>query len=63
MTDGGPEHPVNFESVKIRLIIRTIPGQSYVNIVERMMSTLNMLQNVVLEQKESPSNEEIKFQN
>ena len=76
MNDGGPEHCVSFESVKIRLIlmfkelkldsliaIRTIPGQSYVNILEKMMSGLNIgFQNVALEQK-SPSNEEIKFQN
>ena len=51
MTDRGPEHRVNFEYVKIPLIlmfkqlkldsliaIRAAPGQSYVNIVERIMS-------------------------
>lgn len=74
MTDGGPEHRVNFESVKIPLIlmfkqlkldsliaIRTAPGQSYVNIVERIMSILNLgFQNVALEREESPSDQEIK---
>ena len=46
ITDGGPEHNVTYESVKIPLIlhfkefkvdisiaIRNAPGQSYVNIV------------------------------
>ena len=55
MTDGGPEHRVNFESVKIPLImifrklnldflvaIRKAPGHSYINIVERLMSILNI---------------------
>ncbi len=74
MTDGGPEHRVNFESVKIPLIlmfkqlqldsmiaIRTAPGQSYVNCVERIMSILNLgFQNVALERDESPSDQEIK---
>ena len=74
MTDGGPEHRVNFESVKIPLIlmfrtlqldsliaIRTAPGQSYLNIVERIMSILNIgFQNVALERKESSSDKEIK---
>ena len=67
MTDGCPEHRVNFESVKIPLImmfkklnldflvaIRTAPGHSYINIVERIMSILNIgFQNVALERKES----------
>ena len=55
MTNGGREHQVNFESVKIPLIlifkqlkldsliaISTAPGQSYVNIVECIMSILNI---------------------
>ena len=74
MTDGGPEHRVNFESVKILLIlmfkqlkldslivIRTAPGKSYVNIVERIMSTLNVgFQNVALEREQSGSEKEIR---
>ena len=59
MTDGGPEHCVNFESIKIHLIlmfkqlkldslivIRTAPGQSYVNIVEQIMSILKEPQTI-----------------
>ena len=74
MTDRGPEHRVNFEYVKIPLIlmfkqlkldsliaIRAAPGQSYVNIVERIMSMLNIgFQNVSLEREESESDEEIR---
>ena len=74
ITDEGPEHRVNFESVKISLIlmfkqlkldsliaIRTAPGQSYVNIVEQIMSILNIgFQNVALEREESGSDEEIR---
>ena len=74
MTDGGPEHRVNFESVKILLIlmfkqlkldslivIRTAPGKSYVNIVERIMSALNVgFQNVALEREQSGSEKEIR---
>ena len=63
-TDGGSEHRVNYESVKIALVLlfkrlkslnllvafRTAPGQSYANFVERIMSILNIgLQNVALE--------------
>ena len=73
-TDGRPEHRVNIESVKIPLIlmfkqlkldsliaIRTAPGQSYVNIVEQIMSILNIgFQNVALEREESGSDEEIR---
>ena len=56
MTDRGPKHRVNFEYVKIPLIlmfkqlkldyliaIRAAPRQSYVNIIERVMSFLNIL--------------------
>ena len=74
MTDGGPEHRVNFESVKIPLImifrkinldflvaIRTAPGHSYINIVERLMSILNIgFQNMALERPESQSDDIIK---
>ena len=74
MTDGGPEHRVNFESIKIPLILMfkqlkldsllaicTAPGKSYVNIVERIMSILNTgFQNVALEREESGSDEEIR---
>lgn len=61
-TDGGPEHRVNFDSVKIPLILlfkrlnlkmlvafRPAPGHSYLNFVERTMSLLNIgLQNTAL---------------
>ena len=74
ITDGGPEHNVTFHSVKIPLMvifkelnleslvaIRTAPGHSYLNIVERIMSILNIgFQNVDLERSEVPSDEEIK---
>ena len=69
MTDGGPEHRVCFDSVKIPLImlfkefnldslvaIRTAPGHSYTNIVERIMSILNIgFQNVALERSSTAS--------
>ena len=62
-TDGGPEHRSTFESVKISLIhlfratgvellvaLRTAPGQSWQNPVERVMSLVNIaLQNVAIE--------------
>ena len=74
VTDGGPEHRVNFESVKIPLIllyrrlkldflvaIRTAPGNSYINIVERIMSILNIgLQNVALQREEADCEDVIK---
>ena len=74
MTDRGPKHRVDFESIKIPLIlmfkqlkldsliaILTAPGQSYVSIVERIMSILNIVfQNVALEREESGSDEEIR---
>ena len=61
-TDGGSEHRVNLDSVKIPLILlfkklnldfllafRTAPNNSWTNYVERVMSTLNLaLQNVAL---------------
>ena len=69
ITDGGPEHRVNFDSVKIPLIllfkhlnldmlvaIRTAPGHSYTNIVERIMSIFNIgFQNIALQRESSPS--------
>ena len=43
------------------IAIRTAPGQSYVNIVEQIMSILNIgFQNVALEREESGSGEEIR---
>ena len=74
VTNGGPEHRVNFHSVKIPLLIlfrelhlqslvaiRTASGHSYINTVERIMSILNIVfQNVALERKESPSDDVIK---
>ena len=73
ITDGGPEHRLTFESVKISLMlfkklkidflvaIRTAPGHSYRNIVERIMSIANIgLQNVALERLPCDSNAEIK---
>ena len=74
VTNGGPEHRVNFHSVKIPLLIlfrelhlqslvaiRTASGHSYINTVERIMSILNIgFQNVALERKESPSDDVIK---
>ena len=72
--EGGPEHRVNFHSVKIPLIllfkelkldslvaIGTTPEHSYCNIVERIMSILNIsIQNVALERDTFPSDEVIK---
>ena len=74
MTYGGPEHRFNFESVKILLILMlkqlkldaliaicTAPGQSYVNIVEWIMSIWNIgFHNVALEREESRYDEEIR---
>lgn len=62
-TDGGPDHRLNFESVKVSLIslfkacdldllvaARCAPGHSWTNPVERVMSLLNLaLQNVAME--------------
>lgn len=71
MTDGGPEHRVNFDSVKIPLILLfrelKVSGcsshcykhvHSFVNIVERIMSILNIgFQNIALQRESSPSDE------
>ena len=63
VSDGGPDHRVTFGSVKIASValfmaldldmlvcVRTCPYQSWQNIAERVMSTLNLaLQNVSLQ--------------
>ena len=73
ITDGGLEHRVNFDSVKFPLIllfqemkldmlvaIRIAPGHSYVNIVERIMSILNIgFKNVALCRDELPMDDTI----
>lgn len=65
ISDGGPDHRVTFPSVKLSLIalfcslnldmlvsVRTCPYQSWTNLAERVMSTLNLaLQNVALARK------------
>ena len=62
ISDGGPDHRLTFLSVKVAMIalfrsldldmliaIRTCPYQSWTNLAERVMSTLNLaLQNVSL---------------
>ena len=62
VTDGGPDHRLTYASVKDALLalfitlnvdmlvaIRTCPYQSWTNLAERIMSTLNLaLQNVSL---------------
>ena len=62
VSDGGPDHRVTFGSVKVAnlcmfqvldldmlVCVRTCPYQSWQNIAERVMSTLNfVLQNVSL---------------
>ena len=55
--------PINstLGALDISTATRTAPGQSYVNIVERMMSILNTgYQNVALEREPSPSDYPIK---
>ena len=68
VSDGGPDHRLGFYSVKISLLclfieldldmliaVRTCPYQSWQNIAERIMSTLNLgLQNVALCRKAMP---------
>ena len=62
VSDGGPDHRVTFGSVQVSsltlfraldldmlICVRTCPYQSWTNIAERIMSTLNLaLQNVSL---------------
>lgn len=69
-SDGGPDHRITFESVKLSLIClfkhldldvliaaRTAPGHSWANPAERVMSLLNLAyQNVALYRKEMNSN-------
>ena len=65
VSDGGPDHRVTFGSVQVSsltlfralnldmlICVRTCPYQSWTNIAERIMSTLNLaLQNVSLARK------------
>ena len=69
MTDGGPDHRVTFETVKLSLVqlfiqldldmliaLRTAPNHSWMNPAERCMSILNLaLQHVALARKEMNS--------
>ena len=72
VTDGGPDHRLTYASVKVALLslftsldldmlvaVRTCPYQSWTNLAERIMSTLNLaLQNISLCRKEmSPETE------
>lgn len=66
VTDGGPDHRVTFETVKLSLVqlfiqldldmlvaLRTAPNHSWMNPAERCMSILNLaLQHVALARKE-----------
>ena len=66
VSDGGPDHRVNFGSVKMALIalfralnldmlvaLRTCPYQSWRNLAERVMSVLNLaLQNASLSRQQ-----------
>lgn len=66
-SDGGPDHRLTYHSVKLSLIVlfrnldldiliagRTAPGHSWLNPVERIMSTLNLaFQNAALARSES----------
>ena len=68
VSDGGPDHRLTFYSVQVSLLcvflqlnldmlvaVRTCPYQSWQNIAERVMSTLNLgLQNVALCRKAMP---------
>lgn len=71
-SDGGPDHRLTYHSVKLSLIIlfkaldldlliagRTAPGHSWLNPVERIMSTLNIaLQNTALARDSCTSDQE-----
>ena len=66
VTDGGPDHRLTYASIKVALLslftsldldmliaVRTCPYQSWTNLADRRMSTLNLaLQNVSLCRKE-----------
>ena len=68
VSDGGPDHRVTFDSVKVSsltlfraldldmlICVRTCPYQSWQNIAERIMSTLNLaLQHVSLARTKMP---------
>ena len=68
VSDGGPDQRLTYYSVQVSLLcvflernldmliaVRTCPYQSWQNIAERIMSTLNLgLQNVALARKEMP---------
>ena len=72
VSDGGADHRLNFLSVQVALIcmfssldldfllcVRTCPYQSWQNLAERVMSTLNLaLQNVSLCRKEMSASSE-----
>ena len=74
ITDGGPEHKITFHSVKIPLILmfkelkpnrlvamRCAPNQSYTNLVDRIMSLLNICyQNLALERDYTEKEDVIK---
>lgn len=76
-TDGGPDHRVTYDTVKLSLLsifmemdldmliaLRTAPNNSWVNPAERLMSILNLaLQHVALERKPMPENFEKKMKN
>lgn len=71
-SDGGPDHRLTYHSVKLALVIlfknldldlliagRTAPGHSWINPVERIMSTLNLaMQNIALARDECSSDME-----
>lgn len=73
MTDGGPDHRVTFETVKLSLVqlfislnldmlvaLRTAPNHSWMNPAERCMSVLNLaLQHVALARNEMESKVEV----
>ena len=77
VSDGGPDHRLNFLSVQVALIclfkalnldflvcVRTCPYQSWQNMAERVMSTLNLaLQNVSLCRKEMSTENEALIRN
>ena len=68
VSDGGPDHRISYVSVQLSMIClfqpldldmlvvsRTCPYQSWQNIAERVMSTLNLaLMNIALARKEVP---------
>lgn len=76
-TDGGPDHRVTYESVKLSLVaifmeldldmiiaLRTAPHHSWVNPAERVMSVLNLaLQHAALQREAMPENFEKKMKN